>query len=154
MFGQEHLKDLKMKKDIFPFVVIFVSLFAIILVLTEPSQGDADSPGGEYYSLAQEYFHTSNEGAKVDCETKEVRYIDEDQRNIAYDIGYKKGYNNFMKTSVDPEAKEFVVEYTSNKEEKSKIDLDSEEIQEIIMKGYVDGYHKAGEFLHCPRKDY
>jgi hypothetical protein len=130
------------KMDIFPFVAGSISLLAIILVLTEPSQQVNQAP-----------VLAPNNHEEIGLETKEVKFVDEDQRRIAYDVGYKKGYNNFMKTSVDTEDK-VTTEYTSNVEDQSKIDLESEEVQEIMMKGYVDGYHKAGESLHCPRNHY
>ena len=49
------------------------------------------------------------------------------------------------------ESKEFA--YTVKKEDEAI--LETEAYQDITMKGYVDGYHKAGEMLQgCPRKDY
>jgi hypothetical protein len=136
-----------MKIDAFSFVVFVVSFLAIMLVLTEPQYKDYSIK-----ELAKEHVNIEDMN-----EEKKSDYLDDDQMEIAYKIGYKRGYDNFMKTSVDSKDDESAVEYTSNEEEdkdKDKIDLESEVVQEIISKGYVDGYHKAGESLHCPRSNY
>ena len=78
-----------------------------------------------------------------------------DLKTSAYNLGYKTGHQSFMRQMGLNSNDE---SYTSNKE--SEIDesiLDTEEYQEIRMKGYVDGYHKAGESImlqenNCPRK--
>ena len=75
-----------------------------------------------------------------------------DLQRIAYDLGYKRGYKNFTKQMnlESVESKEFA--YTVKKEDEAI--LETEAYQDITMKGYVDGYHKAGEMLQgCPRKD-
>lgn len=133
-----------MKVDAFSFVVFVVSFLAIILVLTEPQHKD--------YSIKELKDSLSQDSAEENKDKSQIYHLDEDQTEIAYKIGYKRGYDNFMNTSVDSKD-ESAVEYTSN-EDKDKIDLDSEIVQEIIMKGYIDGYHKAGESLHCPRNNY
>lgn len=136
-----------MKIDAFSFMVFGVSLIALVLVLTEPYSMKKE--------LSEEIPHSTSEDVIKEEEVKKIDVLDEDQTEIAYKIGYKRGYDNFMKTSVDSKNDDSAVEYTSNKEkDKDKIDLESEVVQEIIMKGYVDGYHKAGESLHCPRNNY
>jgi hypothetical protein len=77
-----------------------------------------------------------------------------DLQRIAYDIGYKRGYKNFTsQMNLEPtvESKEFA--YTVKKEDEAI--LETEAYQDIMMKGYVDGYHKAGESMvqGCPRKN-
>jgi hypothetical protein len=137
-----------MKVDAFSFVVFVVSFLAIILVLTEPQHKD--------YSIKELKDSLSQDSAEENKDKSQIYHLDEDQTEIAYKIGYKRGYDNFMNTSVDSKD-ESAVEYTSNEDkdkDKDKIDLDSEIVQEIIMKGYIDGYHKAGESLHCPRNNY
>lgn len=77
----------------------------------------------------------------------------DDFSKIAYEAGYKRGYVNFMQQHAKTSSEEAVqYTYTSNEDE-SKIEND-QNYQEIISKGYVDGYHKAGESQHCPRYEY
>lgn len=76
--------------------------------------------------------------------------ISPDLKDSVYNFGYKKGYKNFMKQmGLDDDEK---TSYTSSTVEDESI-LEKEEYQDIMMKGYVDGYHKAGESmnLECPR---
>lgn len=131
---------------IFSFVVIGASLLTFVFVLSKQNESEMVSEN-KYI----EDFHASSTEVDVQETEKEVGVTEEeeDQRKIAYKIGYKKGYNNFMKTSVDIKDEESIIEYTSNKEE--IVNSETEIIQEIMMRGYVDGYHKAGESLYCPR---
>jgi hypothetical protein len=43
------------------------------------------------------------------------------------------------------------ISYTSNVEDKSisQTEEQKKEYQDIMMKGYIDGYHKAGESSEC-----
>jgi hypothetical protein len=76
-----------------------------------------------------------------------------DLENSAYKAGYKRGYKSFIKQMGLESAEDSKeISYTSNVEDESI--LKTEEYQDIMMKGYVDGYHKAGEsseYKHCPR---
>lgn len=77
----------------------------------------------------------------------------DDFSKIAYEAGYKRGYVNFMQQHVKTSSEE-AIQYTyTSSEDESKIEND-QNYQEIISKGYVDGYHKAGESQHCPRYEY
>ena len=73
-----------------------------------------------------------------------------DLQESAYKAGYRRGRKNFMKQmNLNDDSAEF--SYTSNIEDESV--LQTEEYQDIMMKGYADGYHKAGEAmqkLECP----
>lgn len=80
-----------------------------------------------------------------------------DLENSAYKAGYKRGYKSFMKQMGLESAEDSKeISYTSNVEDKSNLETEEQkkEYQDIMMKGYVDGYHKAGEsseYKYCPR---
>ena len=84
---------------------------------------------------------------------EQLEELTPDLENSAYKAGYKRGYKNFMKQmglESANDSKEF--SYTSTIEDGSV--LLTEEHQDIMMKGYVEGYHKAGEsmqYKYCPR---
>jgi hypothetical protein len=73
-----------------------------------------------------------------------------DLENSVYKAGYERGYKSFMKQmgieSAD-DSKE--ISYTSNVENESQTEEQTQEDRDIMMKGYVDGYHKAGESSEC-----
>lgn len=75
----------------------------------------------------------------------------DDESKIAYEAGYKRGYTNFMQQHNNSGD---LVQYTYTSNESEKTIEENESYQELISKGYVDGYHKAGDSLHCPRYDY
>jgi hypothetical protein len=67
-----------------------------------------------------------------------------------YRYGYLKGQRNFlaqMGKDVPPLPK--VAKYT-----RSEPDEISKEDEEEMMKGYIDGYHKTGELMYCPKCTY
>lgn len=61
--------------------------------------------------------------------------------STSYDFGYERGWRAFMEQQGQPVPK--AATYTSL----SEGELD----EEAAGKGYVDGYHKAGGSLYCPR---
>jgi hypothetical protein len=71
----------------------------------------------------------------------------------AYKVSFDKGYSAFLR-QIGFESKTSY-QYTSNVQEvpvEEEI-LSSQEYQDALDKGYVDGYHKATEVTHCPRHD-
>ena len=69
-----------------------------------------------------------------------------------YKVGFMKGQNAFMTQMNDPKAppSDTKQEYTVS------LDVPEEErknLKEIMLKGYVDGYHKESSSLYCPRND-
>jgi hypothetical protein len=67
----------------------------------------------------------------------------------AYQAGFREGFFAFMKQTgqytPSLNTTSAIYEYTKSKYEKK--DEDNEE----NLQGYVDGYHKATESMHCPR---
>jgi len=80
------------------------------------------------------------------------KVLTDDLQSKAYNIGYKSGQRAMyaqMNMQVNDEDK--VAEYTSLEEsDEIKSEEEKKKIEEIIQKGYVDGYHRASESLSCP----
>lgn len=64
----------------------------------------------------------------------------------SYQFGYDKGYRAFMEQQGLEVPVEKMVRYTTLEEGS----LDGE----AASRGYVDGYHHAGDSLYCPRREY
>lgn len=71
---------------------------------------------------------------------------------IAFRTGYATGRRNMLiqmgVEEVEEGEKDKFVSYTSNLETTEE---DQERFKEIYMKAYVDGYHRAGDTINCPR---
>lgn len=77
--------------------------------------------------------------------------ISDDLQSKAYNIGYKNGQRAmYVQMNMQVNDEEKVVEYTTL-EESIKSEEEKKKIDEIIQKGYVDGYHRASESFSCPR---
>ena len=65
-----------------------------------------------------------------------------------YNAGYQSGQRAMFLQMERPDLVNKIAEYTISldvpKEEK-------ERLEEIRMKAYVDGYHRAGDMLYCPK---
>ena len=71
----------------------------------------------------------------------------DDNLGKAYQSGYEKGYYAFLiQNEQDPKK---ISAYTSSVEDVFN-DQNSEDYKEAVEKGYVDGYHKACDSVHCP----
>jgi len=72
----------------------------------------------------------------------------------AYKIGYSQGEKAFQlqttgstEESTNFKEEQYTVAFELSPEQKKNYD-------EIVAKGYVDGYHKSSENVHCPGKTY
>jgi|688.fasta_scaffold04759_49 hypothetical protein len=83
----------------------------------------------------------------------EEKVLTDDLQSKAYNIGYKNGQRAmYVQMNMQVNEEEKVTEYTSLEEsEEIKSEEDKKKIEEIIQKGYVDGYHRASESFSCPR---
>jgi len=70
--------------------------------------------------------------------------LSEEAKSASYTFGYERGYRAFMEQQGQVVK---VASYTSSLDE-SELDADQ------ASKGYVDGYHKAGDSFYCPRSEY
>ena len=75
-----------------------------------------------------------------------------DVESEAYSFGFKKGRDAFIIQSKDPNGlppttKEEYAVFIEKYDDKEK-----EYYQEAMLRGYVDGYHKATETMYCPGK--
>lgn len=64
----------------------------------------------------------------------------------SYDAGYQVGYRAYMVQTGQEVPPEVAVRYTSMVEGGSSGGSEDE-----MLRGYVDGYHKASEMSQCPR---
>lgn len=71
-----------------------------------------------------------------------------DHLNNAYQVGYEKGYYSFLIQNGQDAEK--MTAYTVSVE--SAFDQENtKDYKDAMEKGYVDGYHKACDSIHCPR---
>lgn len=72
-----------------------------------------------------------------------------DAQDVAYKLGFEQGKMAFFKQINEP------IQNSEIKKEEYTVLIESQEQQkeydEAISKGYVDGYHKAADSIHCPR---
>jgi hypothetical protein len=78
--------------------------------------------------------------------------LEEDQNleDQAYRVGYVQGQNSLFIQINRPDILVKTQEYASLKETANKHFENDPHYKEIMLKGYVDGYHKAAELLSCP----
>lgn len=87
----------------------------------------------------------ANQGL-VEVEPVEVPSpLSEEAKSASYTFGYERGYRAFMEQQGQVVK---VASYTSSSLDESELDA------EQASKGYVDGYHKAGESFYCPRSEH
>ena len=114
-----------------------------------------------YYLFKQNTIKVKNDNLKQESITESI--IQEDKvetlEEIAFRTGYARGRRNMLiqmgvkeeeaeETEEESEEEDKFVSYTSNLEATEE---DREKFKEIYMKAYVDGYHRAGDSVHCPR---
>lgn len=83
----------------------------------------------------------------------EEKILTDDMESKAYNIGYKNGqYAMYRQMNMQINDENKVEEYTSlENSDEIKSEEEKKKIDEIIQKGYVDGYHRASESFSCPR---
>lgn len=83
----------------------------------------------------------------------EEKILTDDLESKAYNIGYKNGqYAMYRQMNMQINDENKVEEYTSlENSDEIKSEEEKKKIDEIIQKGYVDGYHRASESFSCPR---
>lgn len=96
--------------------------------------------------------HLSTRDIKIEPETEpetEPESIETIENKI-YKIGYQRGQRAMLLQMEKPDLVDKSAEYTVNfeipKDEKERLDS-------IMSKAYVDGYHKAGDLLYCPKNN-
>ena len=90
---------------------------------------------------------------KVIAPPIEEKILTDDMESKAYNIGYKNGqYAMYRQMNMQINDENKVEEYTSlENSDEIKSEEEKKKIDEIIQKGYVDGYHRASESFSCPR---
>jgi hypothetical protein len=92
--------------------------------------------------------HLSTHDIKIEpeAEPESIETIE----NKIYKIGYQRGQRAMLLQMEKPDLVDKSAEYTVNfeipKDEKERLDS-------IMSKAYVDGYHKAGDLLYCPKNN-
>jgi uncharacterized protein YcfL len=136
------------------FFLSFVSFIAGCGVSSKPARVVETQPVVVETVVEQPAVETQQSVVVAEQQPEELT---PDLENSAYKAGYKRGYKSFMKQMGLESAEDSKeISYTSNVEDKSisQTEEQTKEYQDIMMKGYVDGYHKAGEsseYKYCPR---
>lgn len=101
-----------------------------------------------YYFFKQNTSKVKNDILKQENIIQEEIKV-ETLEEIASRTGYARGRRNMLaQMGILDEAEDKSVSYTSNLEISEE---DREKFKEIYMKAYVDGYHRAGDSVVCPR---
>jgi flagellar biosynthesis/type III secretory pathway protein FliH len=128
-------------KKIKGFIIISVCLFIATISYLSLQGGKQ-----KFVQTTQPKVIETAEVVSEEIENKEFISLEEEVYNAEYQRGRRNFYNQMGIAMPDKNEKKF--EYAVLKEipeeEKSKY-------EEIMAKGYVDGYHKAGEALSCPK---
>lgn len=150
-------KENKMKKNWLSVLTIsslFVAFIFVVFVAEKPNNNQKLENKIIEPKIEKKEIKEDEQKIKmivVDYDHLQTENVDQEEEKIAYAIGYTNGQNAIysqMKDSIRVVLKDDEkYKYTINKYE-GKID---ERLQEIIDKGYIDGYHKASEYYYCPR---
>lgn len=102
------------------------------------------------YTIVLSTYIATKKSPKV--EINNIENLPETVPNTAYEEGYQKGYWAFLNQTgtyapmAKPRARPVTAMYATHIP-------DAEVAEKEREQGYVDGYHKATESFHCPRRD-